>query len=152
MPISAESIASAIATRFSSANITPPSGYTNIRTATEQLPQQLGATPAVLVLWDGEGDHEYPPSSRTVPIRFIVRFFYDLTQDNPRVTLDLLKWRDALYTALDGQTHLGLSSYVTNAVVTAIGKPGTIEYADQSYAGFDITVTVYCWEAPTFVA
>ena len=46
---------------------------------------------------------------------------------------------------LDGQVHLGLSDYVTHAVVTNISV-GPLKYADIEYHGIELTVEVHLWE------
>lgn len=144
-------IAQAIATRFSSTNVTAPSGETNVRVSTSALPSQVIATPTVLV---------FPPE--TVPLRsgmglrhgrvtFPVRFYIARIQSNDRNSTLLLKWLGSLYAQLDGQAHLGLASYVADTQMDDM-RVGRLTYGGEDYEGIEIEVAVVLAEASTSTA
>lgn len=146
-------IAQAIATRFSAANITPPSGEQDVRLATEALPQTVLLEPTVLVFPPEPGGVEfsYAASVRSGIAVYPVRFYLYKVRDNARNATLLLKWLGSLYDQLTGQVHLGLSSYVTHAVVRNIGV-ARMTYGGEEFDGIQLDVEVHFWEALSAVA
>lgn len=149
MAFSFKDVGDAIATRFSSANITPPAGATNVRVSTTSLPNAIAVEPTVLV---------YPP---TVPFRYgtgvrkatasyPVRFYIYRVRDDGRNAALILDWMDALYAQMSGQLQLGLSGYVLKATVSEM-SPGALTYGDgdaaADYHGIELNVDVEMWEA-----
>ena len=143
-------LASAIATRFSAANITPPSGERDIVLSTHQLPPTVAQEPTVLVFPPDPDSVEftYMGGTRTFAVIFPVRFYLWNLRDNKRNAELVLKWLGSLYQQLDGEVHLGLSSYVANSEVATIGA-GRMTYAGVEYEGIQIDVQVNVWEALT---
>jgi hypothetical protein len=137
-------IASAIATRFSSANVTAPSSETNVRASTSALPQAISVEPTVLV-YPPEITLAYTAGTRHGVAEFPVRFYLQQIRDNGRNATLVNKWLGSLYAQLEGQVHLGLSGYVAQAVVSAI-TPGDLTYGGITYLGLEFTVTVSLWE------
>lgn len=145
-------IASAIATRFSSSNVTAPSGETNIRLATHQLPDALNVEPAILVFPPESVDFSYGPSLRKAIVQYPVRFYIYQLRDNKRNAVLLNKWLTSLYAQLpDTLAHLGLSSYVNHAENTHMAV-GPLTYAGTEYHGIELTIEVYIGEGFTATA
>ena len=143
-----QAIAQAIATRFTSANVTPPTGEDNIRVSTEQLPDRIGPTPTVLV-FPSEDEVHVTASTRSMRMAYPVSFYLYKTQDTPRQAARLNKWRKVLRAQLDSSTQLSLSDYVATAEVTGV-RAGTLTYADEAFDGVELIVTVGAWEGVTF--
>lgn len=151
MAVDFNAIAQAIAARFSATNITPPTGEQDIRLSTEALPQALNVEPAVLVFPPSSISFGYGPSIRKGMAEYPVRFYIYQVRDNARNATLINKWLSSLYAQLDGQVHLGLSSYVTHAVVRTIAA-GPLSYAGAEYHGIELTVEVYFGEGLTVTA
>lgn len=145
-----EDVAQAIVTRFSAANVTQPSGEDDVRLATEQLPNQIGPTPAMLV-FPPIVSFSYGPSTRKATAVYPVRWYLYRVKDQPRNASLILRWMASLYAQLEGQVQLGLSSYVTHGVVSEL-TPGLLSYADEQFEGIETTVTVHMWEGLAPVA
>jgi len=143
-------IAGALATRFSAVNVTAPTNETPIRTSTEKLPSQMPGTPAVLISLETVS-FNYHASARTGTAIYHAKFYLERVRDTGRNATLLYKWVSALYGQVDGQIHLGLSSYVNWAEVTAT-NPGVLTYAGESYEGIDLQVTVHLGEGISPVA
>lgn len=145
MAVDFNAVAQAIAARFSAANVTAPSGETTVRFASEQLPQQIGPTPAVLV-YPPEVELHYGPSTRSGSLTFPVRWYVYRVKDQPRNATLILKWLGSLYAQLEAQVHLGLSDYVAYGVISAL-TPGQLSYGGEDFEGIELTVTVPVYEA-----
>lgn len=140
-------IATAIAARFSAAQVTPPAGYDNIALSTATLPDAITSLPAVLV---------FPPSgtwgfnagaSRTGDLIFPVRFYVGPRADTARSTQAVNKWHSVLIEQLIGQLALGESLRgVTHSFITATDS-GSMTYAEMEYLGIELTVNVHLVEA-----
>ncbi|MEY4170634.1 MAG: hypothetical protein RLZ94_1707 [Actinomycetota bacterium] len=141
-----QAIATALAGRFTAANITPPSGYPNISSSTAEVPGALTSLPAVVV---------YPPqgswgfnagASRVGDLTFNVRIFLAPMHDTPRGATLVNKWHSVLIEQLMGQLALGQSSNgVTHSFITA-SQAGTMQHADIEYFGVELTVEVHLVE------
>lgn len=152
MSVDFNAIASAIATRFSSANVTAPSGETNVRLATASLPDAITFEPVVLVFPAEDIAFGYGPSVRKGVAQYPVRFYIYKIRDNKRNAVLLNKWQSALYAQLDGQVHLGQGTAgVTHAVVRSI-QTGPLTYAGSDYHGIELTVEVHLGEGLNAVA
>lgn len=139
-------IASALAARFNSSNLTAPSGYSAVALATHQLPNAITTTPTVLV-FPPEISSEYPTGhKRSSNLIFPVRFYVAMTSDRPRAVAALYAWQSVLLDQLEAKYDLGLSaSSVTHAVVLS-STGGTGEYGDQEYAIVELEVGVHVEE------
>lgn len=151
MSVDFDAIAVALAVRFSSTNVTAPSGETNVARSTSALPDAISDEPTVLVFPPSEVRFGYGPSIRKGVATYPVRFYIYKVRDNSRNATLLNKWIGALYAQLDGQVHLGLSSYVTHAVVTHMAA-GPLSYAGTEYHGIELTVDVHLGEGMTTTA
>lgn len=142
-------IATAIATRFGS--VTGPTGETALRLSTEKLPLQIPMTPALLVVPPESVPFSFTNSARTGTAVYGVRFYLERVRDTGRNATLIYKWMTALYAQVDGQVHLGLSTYINWAEVTDM-HPGVLEYAGERYEGISLEVTVHLGEGTSPVA
>ncbi len=145
MTVDFNAIAEAVATRFTSTYVTAPSGEDTITQATSALPAAITDEPVILVFPPTSIELHYGPGTRSGIATYPVRFYIYKVRDLPRNTTLLNKWLGALYAQLDGQVHLGLSSYVTHAVVTNI-RVGPLTYSGTEFHGIELTVEVHIWE------
>lgn len=137
-------IADALAARFSSSVVTPPTGLRTIALATARPPNALAQSPSVVVWPDKgevvfEGGYRYDRSAD-----FTVSFYYARHEgDIPRESAALLSWLGVLTDQLRGQAKLGLAaSGVTKALVTG-WQIGMLTYAGITYDGITLTVSVW---------
>lgn len=139
-------IAAAIATRFSSAGITPPTGYDNVTLSTAELPNGITSTPTVLV-FPPTGEWTWTPgATRVGDLEFPVRFYIARSADNPRATAAVNAWYSVLIERLIGQLALGQGSNgVTHSFITG-SRAGTLTYADVEYVGIEFAVLVHLVE------
>lgn len=153
MAVDFDAIAAAIATRFAAAAITPPSGEDDIALSTSDLPDAIADVPTVLVLPpDPDGiEFNYHPQAVSGTARYPVRFYLWRVGDEPRRMSLTKKWLNVLYAQLFGQVMLGLSAYVTTAVVDEMGV-GRVKYGGIEYQAITLSVAVNFWEAASFVA
>jgi len=136
------SIAAALATRFSAAHITAPSGYSNVALSAYRLPNAITTTPTVLV-FPSDNDFAYSGHKRSSDLVFPVRFYIAETSDRPRAIDALYAWRDVLEDQLEAKYDLGLSTAgVTHAVVVS-STAGTGDYAEKEYAVVELMVGVH---------
>jgi hypothetical protein len=139
-------IASAVATRFLAAAITPPSGYTDPGTAVWQLPTAITTTP-MAVVFPPEGEFSYASFRRTGNLDFPVRWYIADTADLPRATREMYAWTGVLMDQLEPQFDLDQSSNgVTHAVITNV-RFGKLDYAGQEYTGIEMNVRVHLEQA-----
>jgi hypothetical protein len=139
-------IATALAGRFAPAQVTPPSGYRNIRLATHALPNELPPLPCVLVFPE-QGDFTSGNGTRTGTQDWTVRFYFDQASDLTRQSVALLDWLEVLTGQL--RTSVTLTSTVDLANVMS-WSAGILTYADQPYAGIELkvrTVSSEGWSA-----
>jgi hypothetical protein len=146
-------VANAIATRFSSANVTAPSGETNIRESTAALPDGITKEPVVLVYPPSSVELSYGPSIRKAIVTYPVRFYIYKIRDGKRNAVLINKWLTSLYDQLTGQVHLGLASYVNHADVVGMAA-GQFNYTANGpeFHGIELTVNVYLGEGLAAVA
>lgn len=145
-------MADAIATRFSSTYVTPPSGEENVSQSTASLPAAITDDRTVLVFPMAQAAFEYPPSARKGVARYPVRFYLYEIRSTPRNTELLNSWATSLHTVLDGQTHLGLSADgITGAEIVRI-EVGPLSYGGIEFHGIEFTVDVHFGYGVTFTA
>lgn len=145
-----DAIGTALAARYLAAQVTPPTGYRNIRVATTALPNQISMLPAVLVFPEG-GDFHTGNGTRVGQSKWTLRFYYDESGDLSRAQAALLAWATVLVSQLLGAVQLGGTAGVTRAVVDS-WKPGTMTYAEKEFVGIELGVTVDTSEAWTAAA
>jgi hypothetical protein len=138
-----DAIATAIATRYGPGLMTPPSGQGPVRSATANLPQQVTATPAVLVFPDS-GSFDYSPSKRAANVQFKLQFLYSMGVDMPRDSAGIRKWIGVLVDQLKGAAQLGAS--VSSARVMA-WRTVKVTYGGEEFNGVELDVDVQTSEA-----
>ena len=143
-----EAIGSAIAARYSGA--TAPSGEPAIALSTEEPPNQVGFTPAVLV-WAGAEEFEWPPgSTRVSHCEVVVQFLLSQDGDLAARKVRLDRWRGKLIDRVVGQIQLGLT-YVDWCELRTCDAV-TVDYGGTSYDALLLTHTVRIREQVTAAA
>ena len=138
-------IADALALRFASTNVTPPSGLKTITTSTSRPPNAIPNAPFVIV-WPVSGDITYNPGMRYGEHEFSVIFYYAKSEaDIPREYVALMSWLGVLLGQLDGQMKLGVVGVLK--AVPMRWAIGVHNYAGVTYEG--ITLTVHVWTQDT---
>ena len=133
-------VAQAIAVRFGPTVVSAPSGEDNIAQSTAALPDVISDEPTVLV-FPPEVQFGYGPSLRKAVATYPVRFYLWNVRDKPRNAALVMNWISALYASIDGQAHLGLSSYVNTATLGTV-TPGTLTYGGTEFYGLELSVEV----------
>jgi hypothetical protein len=136
-------MASAVATRFAAAAITPPSGYTDPGTAVYELPSAITTTPTAVV-FPPEGVFTYALWKRSGNVEFPVRW-YVAPLEEARSTRALYDWAGVLIDQLETDFDLDLSPTVTHAVISGF-RFGKLEYAGIEYHGIEMAVVVHTEE------
>ncbi len=132
-------IATNIATRFSSSTITPPSGYPNVKFATHILPNAIPVTPCVLVKPPVINTEYGPGGMRVGTMEFPVEFYIaPSAEDNAQALYD---WWGVLFDQLIADYDIGAPTDVVDATITE-SRLGTLVYAGQDYVGIVFTVRV----------
>lgn len=134
-----DGIATAIAGRYVPAQVTPPGGLGNVRSATADLPNHLTALPAVLVFVDqgefpGEGGGH---GTRLGRHRFKVRFYFSASRDLPRELNACRKWTSVLVDQL--RTGMQLGGLVVAAAVVGY-RIATLPYGGVDHTGVELDV------------
>lgn len=137
-----QAIAQALAARFAPANVTPPSGLTNIRQSTEKLPDLIAMPPTVLV-FPPEESFSYTPGSRQAVQEWPIRFYERQVNGPGRTVEDLYRWRSVLVGQLLPNSQLGQSGSggVAFAVIVS-DRIGTLEYGGLQYQGIEMVARV----------
>ena len=128
-------MAVAIAARYAPAQVTPPTGYDNIRTATADAPGNIVA-PCVIV-FPATGTFDPGNGTRIGDSDWLVRFYYETAADLPRQLTALRKWLSVLV-----DQHL-LSMQLGGVVVsvrTMGWNVGVLSYGEQDWAGIELRV------------
>ncbi len=139
MSVNLTTIATNIATRFSSSTITPPSGYPNVKFATHILPNAISATPCVLVKPPVVSIEYAPGGQRVGTMEFPVEFYIaPSAEDNAQALYD---WWGVLFDQLLADYDIGGPTEVIDATITD-SRLGTLVYAGVDYVGIQYTVRV----------
>jgi len=140
-------VADALAARYASAVVTPPTGYTNIRGSTARTPNNIPALPFVIVELP-QGPLTYQSGRRLGTHTFEVFFLYSRASgDVPRDKVAMLSWLSVLLDQLHAQVKLGLTSVMKALVTTYASVNAT--YAGQDYYAWQITVQVWTEDSVT---
>ena len=131
-------ITTTLAARYAPGAVTPPAGLVNVRSSTGDLPNKLGALPAVLVFPD-EGTFATGNGTRTGAHTFRVRFYLSVTTDLTRELVRLRKWVTVLVDQLKLAAQLG--GVVTVARVTS-WRIGLLDYDRRRFSGVELVVTI----------
>lgn len=139
-------IATAIATRYSAANVTPPTGQDDPKLVTADLPEAISYFPSIIVSPPRLDDANYTASKGTVlPLIYQVTLLLSRADGSPRRAKLVHDWVTALYKQLSPQIQLGLA-YVALAQMVAF-RAGTVRYAGEEYDGITWDVRVLVSEA-----
>ena len=148
--MNALTIANALAAKYASGTLAPPSGYTAVRVSTAALPNNIPTSPWVLVtlpsgqLVLGTGEINHQPT-------FHVLFHYaKASGDVPRDMTAMLSWLGVLLAATWSDMDLGVSG-VRKAYPTTY-EFVTLTYGGDEFYGWDIAVTVDFRETVTLAA
>ena len=142
-------IATAIATRFAAAAVTPPTGQEDVKVSTADLPESIAVFPTILVLPPVMADATYNASrSRSFDLTYPVVLLLSASDGTPRRAKAVHDWATAIYGQIGGQLQLGLSSYVAVAYVTGF-QAGSVTYAGAQFDGIRFEVLVRINEAYT---
>lgn len=136
----ADAEATALAARFAPGVVTPPAGYTNIRTSTADLPQTITKVPIVLIFPD-TGAFDTGGGSRAGLHRYLVRFYFGLARNLARETNGCRKWLTVLVNQLKTGGAVQLSGVADNCEV-ADWRIGVLPYAGKDYSGIELGVNV----------
>lgn len=136
-----ETIAQAIATRFTAGSITavnggPPAGFANVRSSVANPPGAIGPTPAVVTSIDS-GEFRTGESTRTGAQSWFVRFYFDQTSDLERTEPALRKWLDVLIYQLKGAVQL---AGLVDLCVIRSWRVGVLAYGGVDYTGIELIV------------
>lgn len=149
----AYTIADALAARYRSGTLTPPTGtgahYNAVRASTAALPNAIPSSPWVLVKIP-QGEIVYGSGVKSATLQAHVYFHLAKhTGDTPRDMTAMLKWLGVLLTATEGQYRLGIGStqYVKSALVTNF-EEAVFTYAGEEFYGWDITVEIILRDEP----
>lgn len=142
MAVDFDGITTAIAARYAPAAVTPPVGLTNVRRATGDWPNALGALPTVLVVPD-QGAMDTGGGSRAGLHEWIVRFYLALysTKGVGRQMNACRKWLPILTDQLKTGGGVQLGGKADNAEV-ATWRMGVLDFAGRSYSGVELRIRV----------
>lgn len=134
-------IADALAARYASGTLTPPSGYGAIRKSTARLPNNIPTSPWVLVILQ---NGEVLTVPQQVTLEYHVQFHYaKASGDTARDMTGMQAWIAPLLEATFAQGDLGLnaSQHVKSAFPSTF-LFDVFTYGGQEFYGWDITVEV----------
>lgn len=134
-------IGDALAARYKSGTLTPPTGYGAVRVSTARLPNNIPTSPWVLVILQ---NGEILTVPQEVTLEYHVLFHYAKhSADTARDMAGMAAWIAPLIEATFGQAALGLGS--SNHVKSALPATFVFDvftYGGQEFYGWDITVQV----------
>ena len=145
-------IGAAIATLFD--DLTPPTGHTDIQSATSKRQTGAGKLPMVVVSWTGTRDFVIGFKERTGTVDYVATFYYSKQADNAATDDALQAWSDVLADALLGQIQLGewaAPNGVNNALMTSV-TPGIGQLGGESYAVLEMPIEVTFWHQVSSVS
>ena len=143
--MNALTVADALADKFASGTLTPPTGYGAVRKSTAALPNAIPSTPWVLVTLP-RGTVTLEPQRLKHAMEFHVGFHYGkATGDTGRDMTAMLSWLGVLLTATFADMDLGVAG-VMKAYPTAY-EMVVFTYGGEEFYGWDITWTVDLTEA-----
>jgi hypothetical protein len=138
--MNALTIADALAGKFPTGTLTPPTGYPAIRVSTARLPNALPTSPWVLVTLP-RGEVVLGAQELNHSLEYHVQFHYAKhTGDTARDMTAMLSWLGVLLAACFSDMDLGVSG-IRKAYPTAY-EFVVFTYADAEFYGWDITWVV----------
>ena len=143
--MNALTIADALATKYPTGTLTPPSGYGAIRVSTARLPNNIPTSPWVLVTLP-KGSLILGTQQVKHLLEFHVNFHYaKATGDTARDITAMLSWIGVLLVATFADMDLGVAG-IRKAYPTD-WEMVVFTYGGDEYYGWDITVVVEYDEA-----
>lgn len=135
--MNALTIANALAGKFASGTLTPPTGYTAVRKSTAALPNAIPSSPWVLVTLP-KGEVVLGAQELNHSLEFHVLFHYaKSTGDVARDMTGMLSWIGVLLAACFADMDLGVSG-IRKAYPTTYDLV-VATYGGEEYYGWDIT-------------
>lgn len=148
--MNALTIADALAAKFPTGTLTPPSGYGAVRVSTARLPNNIPTSPWVLVILP-EGEVVLGAQELNHQMEFHVLFHYAKhAGDLKRDMTGMLSWLGVLLAACFGDMDLGVSG-IRKAYPTTY-RLAVFTYGGDEFYGWDITFIVDFWEAQVMAA
>jgi hypothetical protein len=137
-----DAITIALAARYAAAQVTPPTGYDNVKLSTADLPPEMTPLPTVLVYPDhGDFTDVERNGTRFGSHAFMVRFYYNQIGDIERDMKALRQWLTVLVDQLKAAAQLGGTASVVVARVET-WQIGTLHYAGADYSGVELRVGI----------
>ena len=144
-------LADRLALRYAPANVTPPTGYTNITASTATPPNALPRSPYVVV-WPTEGEVTITPGVAEGLHTCVVNFYYAKHEgDIPRESAALASWLGVLLGQTYGATKLGYTDGTVLKAIPISWSIGALVYAGVTYDGITITINIWTKENVTLV-
>lgn len=138
--MNALTIADALAAKYASGTLTPPTGYGAVRVSTARLPNSIPTSPWVLVMLP-EGELVLGSEEINHTLEYHVLFHYAKhTGDLARDMTAMLAWIGVLVRATWSDMDLGITG-IRKAYTTEY-KLAIFTYGGDEYYGWDITVIV----------
>jgi hypothetical protein len=135
--MNALTIAAALAAKFPTGTLTPPSGYPAIRVSTARLPNAIPTSPWVLVTLP-RGSVTLGAQQLDHAMEFHVQFHYAKhSGDTARDMAAMLSWIGVLLTATYADMDLGVAG-IRKAYPTEY-EMVVFTYAESEFYGWDIT-------------
>jgi hypothetical protein len=142
--MNALTIADALAAKYASGTLTPPSGYGAVRASTARLPNAIPTSPWVLVMLP-EGEIVLGSGQLDYSLEYHVWFHYAKhTGDLARDMTAMLSWIGVLTGATWSDMDLGVTG-IRKAYTTGF-KLAVFTYGGDEYYGWDLTVIVEFYE------
>ena len=139
-------VITALAAKYDPSAITPPPGQPQIRIATALAPNNIPATPFLLVEPD-KGTFVNNPGRRMGQHDFFVRLYLSKSVgDQKRELTSIYAWLTVLFDALNTGSKLGLAPLVMKALMTNY-LVAVFNYAGDEYDGIELNVSVWTEEA-----
>jgi hypothetical protein len=146
--MNALTLADALATKYASGALTPPTGYAAVRVSTARIPNAIPLSPFVLVTVP-EGELTLGSSELNHSITCHVLFHYGKASgDTARDTTAMLSWIGVLLTATWADMDLGVSG--TRKAYPTKWEQVVLTHGGEEYYGWDITVVVDFRETQAF--
>lgn len=137
----------ALAARYAPGTISTPTGEAAMRFALGQSPNDLSATPCVIVS-PQDGELVYAAGSKSGEYRVNVNFYLaKASADFKRLETSRQRWLPVLLAATDGQMQLGQGGSATvQKAIPLTWEFTELPYGGESYDGITIHVTIYTLE------
>ena len=148
--MNALTLADALATKFKSGTLAPPTGYTAVRVSTARVPNAIPLSPWVLVMLP-EGTVTLAAGELNHSLEFHVLFYYAKSSgDAARDMTGMLSWLGVLLAACWTDLDIGVAG-VRKAYPQSY-RLAVLTHGGEEYYGWDITWVVDFHESVSFQA